>query len=67
MNDFSEALKAATLTVTDLRHVIGPVTRDNWRLAVDAWLLQNPGKAPRDIIAAAIPPAAEPAEQQAFA
>lgn len=67
VNDFSEALKAATLTVTDLRHVIGPVTRDNWRLAVDAWLLQNPGKAPRDIIAAAIPPAAEPAEQQAFA
>lgn len=65
--EFTQLLKDATLTVTDLRPLIGAVTRDNWRLAVDAWLLSNPGKGIRDLIAAAVPSAEAPAEQQAFA
>lgn len=65
--EFSELLKAATLTVSDLRPLIGAVTRDNWQLAVDAWLISNPGKGIRDLIGQAVPPAGEPAEQQAFA
>ena len=65
--EFSELLKAATLTVSDLRPLIGAVTRDNWQLAVDAWLFCNPGKGIRDLIGQAVPPAGEPAEQQAFA
>lgn len=67
--EFSERLKEATLTVTDLQPLIGPVARDNWQLAVDAWLISNPGKTTRDLIAEAVPPSgpSEPAEQQAFA
>lgn len=65
--EFSELLKAATLTVSDLRPLIGPVTRDNWRLGVTAWLMSNPGKDVRDLIAAAVPPSAQDAEQAAFA
>jgi phage recombination protein Bet len=66
-DEFSELLKAAALTVSDLRPLIGPVTRDNWRLAVTAWLMSNPGKDVRDLIAAAVPPSAQDAEQAAFA
>ena len=66
--EFSELLKAATLTVSDLRPLIGPVTRDNWQLAVTAWLMSNPGKDVRDLIAEAVPPApTADAEQGVFA
>ena len=64
---FSEMLKAATLTVSDLRPLIGPVTRDNWQLAVTAWLIANPDKGIRDLIAEAVPPApTADAEQGVF-
>lgn len=66
--EFSELLKAATLTVSDLRPLIGPVTRDNWQLAVTAWLIANPDKGIRDLIAEAVPPApTADAEQGVFA
>ena len=61
---FSEMLKAATLTVSDLSPQIGPVTRDNWQLAVTAWLIANPDKGIRDLIAEAVPPAPSDAEQE---
>ena len=64
---FSEMLKAAALTVSDLRPQIGPVTRDNWQLAVTAWLIANPDKGIRDLIAEAVPPApTADAEQGVF-
>lgn len=64
--EFSQLLKAATLTVSHLQPVIGPVTRDNWQLAVSAWLMANPDKGPRDLIAAAIPSESSDAPQPAL-
>lgn len=67
LEEFNAILTEKTLTISSLRPVIGAVTRDNWTLAVDAWLMTNPGKSIRDLIAGAVPPASESAEQAAFA
>lgn len=62
--EFSELLKARALTVKDLAPAIGAVSRDSWHLAVDAWLLSNPGKGIRDLIDTAGPPPSKPPIEQ---
>jgi hypothetical protein len=62
LEDLRDLLAEKTLTIKDLVPQLGPVTKDNYPLAVTAWLIANPGKTVRDLVAGAVP---EPNEQGA--
>lgn len=68
LKELAQLLSDAALSMHDLEPQLGPVTRETARNAITAWLIANPGKTVRDLVANAVPSAeSEPAEQAAFA
>lgn len=65
IKELSALLADRALTMRDLEPQLGPVNRDTARNAVTAWLIANPGKTVRDLVATAGPPDTPPQEAPA--
>lgn len=65
LKELAALLSDAALSMHDLEPQLGPVTRETARNAITAWLIANPGKTVRDLVAGAVP-SEEPSEQGAL-